>query len=295
MINNNYNNYIHYKNLCTTIVGGRRCSNFVNGPYSLKYSACGVVPMLKYNVDKKNYNVAIFFVSDIGKRRGMLDDAAGGVDKTDIDNNMLSHNVASRELFEESAGLLDLSNNSYLLKKSMNIYFDSFNPTKKNATDCLYISYFPFLEFDHINVQQYFRANRKKFLFKKRIFSKSSYPVKTEIHDVSRISPFVESNKIVMINVDTPIKYVNEKVYLADIFGDEYECYGKVTSLLIALKQKYGENKHNVLKYVFNDSINKKHIKVYKKNISVAAYISKTNELYKYGDKFTESNIISFA
>lgn len=253
MINNNYNKYIHYKTLCKSIVGGKRCNNYVSGPKSLNYSACGVVPFLNYELNGKTYNVAIFFLSSVGQRIDMLDDAAGGVDKSDVEKNMSTYDVASRELFEESAGLLDLRNKTDILKKSMNIYFDNFNPTKTNVTECLYISYFPFLELDSYDIEKYFLQNRKEILATKKF------------------NMFIESKKLILINVDIQIKYVGKKVYLTDIFNNEYECYGKVTSLLTALKHKYKKN--NILKYVFTKAINKKHIQVY---------------------KHTKSNIISF-
>ena len=155
------------------------------------YSGAGVIPIIIHN--NKPYFVMFML------NKGTVTDAGGR-----IEHNTTVLNTASRELYEESAGLFNI-NPSVLDKNSM--YLDI---THKD--NLYYRSYFVLLNNFNVSDIDYYYDNLKK--------------IKKEKH-----SPFSETRNICLISFDYIhiMKNSNNNIVILmnDYFGKIYELSGR--------------------------------------------------------------------
>jgi hypothetical protein len=187
--------------------------------------------VFKYSSGVRKYNVAILFISSVFPRRDKLDDAGGSVDLDDVTSHKHIHDVAIRELHEESAGLIDLRTNVDQLNDSIYIDFPSFKRevhanVKHNGMKT--ICYFPMLTSG---------LSRLEFEHNYKIIITSG-----------KLTPFAENTKMVFIDVDKKIIRSGENLQLIDIDGKSHNVGDKLKYLINNIIGKYSSLNANGVK-----------------------------------------------
>lgn len=216
-----------------------------------QYCGAGVIPIIKLN--KKMY----FILFSSGKN--LITDAGGTIEKN---KSILS--TASRELMEESCGIINvdistLENNS--------IYFDIINSNKNNKFyNKLYRIYFILIEnIDLYDLMNYY-VNLKKF--KKYDFN-----------------PYTETFGIHLISFDW-IHFYNDKIFMNTHLDKLKQLNERLQIIISNIIDKYEDldkfNKYLIKKIKF--------IKLKKNIINISTYSYKTHKKINVDNIITYSN-----
>jgi hypothetical protein len=177
-----------------------------------QYSGSGIIPIII--IDNKPYFVLFYL------KKNIVTDAGGRIE---YNNSVL--NTASRELFEESAGLINISENTL---DSNSFYIDIKNEDK------YYRSYIIII--DSINTDDYYKNLNKINKFKFNPFS--------ETHGIRLISldyiDFINNDIIMHTNTDKIVilskrtKHIIKKIY--NKFDDFKIFFKKISKSLNIIK-----------------------------------------------------------
>ena len=223
----------------------------------MRYSGAGIIPIIIIN--KKSY--FILFNSS----KNLITDAGG---KIESKHSILE--TASRELFEESCGLISINKN--IIDKN-SIFLDVKNLNKNSEYYNKYYRVY-FIIIDNIeNINDFYKNFRK---FKEFGFN-----------------PFVETFKINLIKLDKFDKFdkfdkLDEKIIVYTINNEIRTLNDRLTRIYNLLLEKFNSIND------FNNFIKKKikPIVLQKKIISVKTYEYNTNKNIEINDVITYSNLV---
>ncbi len=216
-----------------------------------KYSGAGIIPLI-------NYNKKIFFIL-FSSGKNIISDAGGTLENND---SILS--TAVRELFEESCGIINISEDE-LQKKS--IYIDIINQNKNNKFyKKLYRIYFILINNINLSDLLNYYINLKKFKPYDR-------------------NPFTETYGIHLIKLDW-IHYYNDQIYMNTNTDNLKLLNTRLKIIMENIMETYGDLD------TFYNIISKKikKIKLNKNLINIDTYSYKNNLKINVNDIITYSS-----
>jgi hypothetical protein len=217
------------------------------------YSGSGILPFIILN---KNIYLITFTQST-----GIINDAGG---KKENNHNIIQ--TACRELFEESAGLIQIDENEIM---NNSIYFDiKYN----NKYYRLYTIIIDNVDIDNVDIDiDYYDINLKKF-------KKFNY------------NPFTETHGIKLMKINT-INIIDNKIKLTSNNNFKLLLAPRLSSIIKKILKKYN-NLTTFYKYL-KKNVNV--IKLKKIALNINTYEYNTNKKIKIKNITTYSNIIKLS
>ena len=217
--------------------------------YMNNYSGSGIIPIITYN--KKVY----FILFSSGKN--LISDAGGTLE----DNNSISK-TAIRELFEESCGLINITEEDLQTKS---IFIDIINPDKNHIFyKKIYRAYFILIKnIDLSDLMNYYN-NLKKF----KPYDRNPFAETYGIHLIKLDWIHYYKNTIYMNTHTDKLKLLNMRLSIImstiiDIYGDFDNFYDKIIKKIQKIKLKQKKINVNTYSYKDNTSIRVNNIITY--------------------------------